>query len=115
MNERMTQMVINTVGALSGNYVFYAKLPVGMTLTHVSAVGSNAHDATVMIGDSGDTDQAIGATAIGDSGAPAEIEFADLSEAHFVAGDVLVVTVDYDGDGGTAIQNLQIVLTFLVG
>ena len=103
------------MGALSGNYVFCATLPTGMTLYHVSAVGSNAHDATVMIGDSEDTDQAIGATAIGDSGTPAEIEFGDLTEPHFAAGDVLTVTVDYDGDGGTAVQNLQIVLTFLVG
>ena len=116
MNERMAFVTIEPdVSSLAANYTWYWTLPTGMTLWHVSAVGSNAHDATIMIGDSGDTDQAVAATAIGDSGTPAEIEFSGFTSPHFDDGDVFTVTVDFDGAGGTAIDDLQIVLTFLVG
>ena len=115
MNERMTQVCINTVGALSGNYTFYWTLPTGMTLWHVSAVASNDSDATLMLGDSGDTDQAMAAAVIGDSGTPVEFEFSDFTSPHFYDGDVFTATVDYDGASGTAAEDLQVVLTFLVG
>lgn len=118
MNERIVTYCHNTIiGALGANLVWAFQIPVGLRLIHVSAVGLNAHDATIMIGDSGDTDQAMTAQAIGDSGTPAEYDIADLdgTDPHFVDGDIVTVTVDYDGDGGTAIQGLSMVLTFLSG
>ena len=115
MDERMVSVAWCIDNALDANKLFYWTLPWGATLWHVSAVASNDSDATLMIGDSGDTDQAIAATVIGDSAVPAEMKFADFTSPHFVEGDVFTATVDFDGDGGTAAQNLQVVFTFLVG
>ena len=118
MNERAVVYTHNTIiGALGANLVWTFMIPYGLTLIHVSAVGLNAHNATIMIGDSGDTDQAMTAQDIGDSSVPAEYEGSDFDGAsnHFVDGDVITVTVDYDGAGGTAIQGMQLALTFLVG
>ena len=115
MDERMVSVLWAVDGTLAANKLFYWTLPWGATLWHVSAVASNDSDATLMIGDSGDTDQAIAATVIGDSAVPAEMNFADFTSPHFVEGDVFTATVDFDGASGTAAQNLQVVFTFLVG
>lgn len=115
MNERMTQIVWSIDNALDADKAFYWTLPCGMTLWHVSAVASNDSDATLMIGDSGDTDQAMAAAAIGDSGTPVEFEFSDFTSPHFDDGDVFTLTVDYDGASGTAAEDMNIICTFLVG
>lgn len=115
MDERMVSVMWDIDNALDANKVFYWTLPWGATLWHVSAVASNDSDATLMIGDSGDTDQAMAAAVIGDSGTPVEYDFADFTSPHFVEGDVFTATVDYDGSSGTAAEDMQVVFTFLVG
>jgi hypothetical protein len=113
----MVTYTFNVVGALSGNYEWYAALPFGLTVVHVSAVGSNASDATIKVGSSTDDDEVLTASAVGDSGTPAEFDADDFVSAapHLDKGDVLDVTVDFDGDSGTAVQDLQVVITGLVG
>ena len=115
MDERMVSVAWCIDNALDANKLFYWTLPWGATLWHVSAVASNDSDATLMIGDSGDTDQAIAATVIGDSAVPAEMNFADFTSPHFVEGDVFTATVDFDGDGGTPAEDMNVIFTFLVG
>lgn len=117
MNERVVTYCFNVVGALAANYEWYTKLPFGLTITHVSAVGSNDGDATIKVGVSTDDDSVLTASVVGDSGAPAEYDDADfVSRApHLAKGDILDVTIDYDGDSGTAVKDLQVVITGLVG
>ena len=112
-------------GTLSANLNIRFTVPSDCTLVHVSAVASNDSDATLALGSSADTDGYLTATAIGDSGTPAEFERADfdgalLSDAgnefpRLAAGTVLVLTLDHDGASGTAAQNVTLVLTFVEG
>jgi len=79
---------------------------------------SNANDATLMIGKSTDTDAYMAATAVGDSDVPAEWDrdnFVGSQFPHIADGEIVVLTIDYDGSSGTAAQNLQIALTFTKG
>lgn len=117
MNERVVTYCFNVVGNLSGNYEWYAKLPFGLTITHVSAVASNNSDATIKVGSTDDDDEVLTASVVGDSGTPAEYDSADFVSAapHLDDGDILDVTIDYDGESGTAAADLQVVITGLVG
>lgn len=110
-------------GTLAANLNIRWTADADMTLRHVSAVGSNANDATLAIGTSADTDGFITAYAIGDSNTPVEKEGAlsgdfdgalvsSKSFPRISDGDVLALTLDYDGAGGTAADDVTIVLTF---
>lgn len=117
MNEQVITFCFNNVGALSADYVWYARLPYSLTLQSVSAVGSNATNATIAVGNSSDAAAYMTAQAVGQSGTPARYTRANFvgGSAHVPKDTVLKVTVDYDGAGGTAVQNLQVVITALVG
>jgi hypothetical protein len=92
-------------------------------LRHVSAVGSNANDATLKVGTTTDDDGYVTAYAIGDSGAPVEKQVLSdfdgaLAGSQFPRisdGDVVKLTLDYDGSSGTAAADVTIVLTFQAG
>lgn len=93
-------------------------------LIHVSANAANASDATLDVGDAGDTDGIIDGGDFGDSHTPAEFDPADFNGTlcdqvagfTFVGDDQIVRwSMDHDGDGGTAAQNATIVFTFLEG
>lgn len=104
-------------GALTANWVISVELAHALMVRHVSVVGSNANDATIKIGTSADDDALLTASAFGDSGDPAEYDqddFAD-SDYQFSKGDIMRITVDYDGAGGTAVQDPVIVITGLYG
>jgi len=115
MQEMIFTLCVTYDGTLAANKALYFTMPIGATLIHVSAVQSNAGSATLMIGDTGDTDQAIAAFAIGDSAVPVEKATADFTSPHFVDGDVFKLTLDYDGASGTAADNVNIVCMFLAG
>ena len=125
MANRIFQQAYHIPGTLAANVTIYFTAPFDCTLLHVSAVASNDSDATLIIGDSSDTDEYLQSTTIGDSGTPSEFDgddFVDTSgNTHaryyprIVDGTVVVITVDYDGDGGTAAQDLTVVLTLAVG
>jgi hypothetical protein len=99
--------------------------PFDCQLIHVSAVGSNDGDATLTVGDSTDADEYLTASVVGDSGTPAEYDGDDFVDSagvshsryypHITDGTIIAVAVDYDGDSGTAVDDLTIVLTFTEG
>ena len=117
------QVGFHITGTTAANANIRWTAPCDCTLIHVSAVGSNDGDATLTVGDSTDTDGYLTAYAIGDSNTPVEKEdTSDFSGAlagsqypRISDGDVLVLTLDYDGDGGTAADDVTIVLTFAEG
>ena len=110
----------HVTGTLAANVTVYWKAPFDCVLQHVSAVASNNSDATLKIGDSGDDDEILVATAIGDSGSPAEFDRDDWRSGfnetgRILKGDVVIFTLDYDGVAGTAAQNVTIVAAFTEG
>jgi len=88
-------------------------------IKHISAVASNDSDATLIAGDSGDTNEYLAAATIGDSNVPVEFDVDNWAStntlAAFKKGDVLVFTLDYDGAGGTAADDFTMVVTLLEG
>lgn len=106
-------------GTLAANVTITFKLPFNCALKHISAVASNNSDATLIVGDSGDADEVLASTTIGDSGAPVEKDRDDWASANsvgrYLAGDVFVATLDYDGAAGTAAANVTLVFTFAEG
>ena len=123
--QRIFQQAFHVPGTLSANVSIKYTAPCDCTLLHVSAVASNDSDATLTIGDSSDADEYLTSCTIGDSGTPAEKDgddFVDTSgNTHtryyprIADGTVVVITLDYDGDGGTAADDFTIVLTFAEG
>jgi hypothetical protein len=117
------QVGFHIAGTTAANANIRWTAPCDCTLIHVSAVGSNDGDATLIVGDSTDTNGYLTAFAIGDSNTPVEKEAVsdfsgDLAGSQYPRisdGDVLVLTLDYDGDGGTAADDVTIVLTFAEG
>jgi hypothetical protein len=115
---RTFQQTYHVPGTLSADLDIRYKAPMNCTLLHVSAVASNDSDATLTIGTSDDDDEFLDTTVIGDSQVPTEFELADFVGDQYpriADGDVVVITVDYDGDSGTAADDLTLLLTFAEG
>jgi hypothetical protein len=118
MMERIFQQSYHIPGTLSANITIKFTSPVSCTLLHVSAVASNASDATLKIGTSSDDDEFLVAATIGVSGTPKEFDRDDFVGTQYPRiedGDVVIVTLDYDGSSGTAAQNVTLLLTFAEG
>ncbi len=110
----MEKMTFYVPGTLSADQVIEIAADRNWKITHVSAVASNDSDATLKLGNDSDDDAYLAATAIGDSNVPAEFDRDDFVSDQFPThskGDIFVATLDYDGDGGTAAQNVAIVVT----
>ena len=124
MLGNLFSVTIHLHGTLAANAVGAFKLPYAATLLEISANAENDSDATLMVGDAGDDNGIITGATIGDSGTPTVLDAADFDGAladavnpyHFPSSDREVHwTLDYDGDGGTAAQNVTIVFWFLEG
>ena len=125
MAQRIFQQAYHVPGTLSANLSIKFTAPFDCTLLHVSAVGSNANNGLLIIGDSSDDDEYLTSSSIGDSGTPAEFDgdnFVDTSgNTHaryyprIADGTVVVIALDYDGAGGTATADFTLVLTFAEG
>ena len=121
--NRTFQTAFHIPGTLAANINIRWYAPFDCQLVHVQAVGSNANDAELTVGTSADANGYIEAFAIGDSNTPVEKEaltdfdgaLAGSQYPHITDGTIIVLTLDYDGDGGTAAQNVTIVLTFTEG
>jgi hypothetical protein len=123
--NRIFQQSYHIPGTLSANIAIRFTAPCDCTLLHVSAVASNDSDATLIVGDSSDTDEYLTSSTIGDSGTPAEFDGDDFVDTdgnshnryypRISDGTVVVVTLDYDGASGTAAQDVTLVLTFAEG
>ena len=109
---------IHVPGTLAANVNVRWKMPFDCQLIHVSAVGSNANNGILDIGPSTDTDGYLDGVDIGDSDTPSEFDWNDFVGSQFThidKGTIIVLTLDYDGAGGTATANFTAVLTFTVG
>ena len=125
MAQRVFQQSYHIPGTLSADVNIRFTAPCDCTLLHVSAVGSNSNSGLLTVGDSSDTDEYLTSSSIGDSNVPAEFDgndFVDTSgNTHtryyprIADGTVVVITLDHDGDGGTATDDFTIVLTFAEG
>lgn len=110
---------IHVPGALTANLDIRINVPNDCHLARVSAVASNDSDATLQIGISTDTDSILAAATIGDSQTPVVKDRDDFAttnpDGELSRGDILVLTVDFDGAAGTAAQDLTIDLAFIEG
>jgi len=128
-NQQLVVVPVHLTGTLGGDLNWRWQVPVGLTLLHVSAVGSAANQAGLEIGESSDTDGYIAKYSVGASNTPVEKGgagyFSDFSGAlsdsqfpHLDPGDILTLTLDHDYNGGgsaTDDADVTIVLTFAVG
>lgn len=130
MHGMRVTFTIHLAGTLGANQqgVIPAWKNTGFTLLEVAAVASNDSDATLKIGIGGtnaDDDGIMTAKAIGDSNTPKFFTVADfngaladslnMSAPRLGPGDTVTWTLDYDGAGGTAAANVDIVFTVLEG
>jgi hypothetical protein len=119
MQGHRFQQTVHVPGTLTANLDIRMKIPFDCRLKHISAVASNDSDATLAVGVSTDTDSILAAAAIGDSQVPVEKSASDWASTNasgvLSKGDILVLTLDYDGASGTAAADLTVVLTFLEG
>ena len=111
--------LIHVPGTLTADLAIKLSVPVDCRLVRVSAVTSNDADTKITVGVSTDTDSILASTAIGDSGTPAVKTVSNWATTNATGelsqGDILVVTVDYDGASGTAGADLTIDLDFIEG
>jgi hypothetical protein len=109
----------HTAGTLAANHVFCFTLPFDAQLVHVSAVGSNANNGILDVGNSSDAEAYVKDKDIGDSYTPAvcstTTDFVGSNFPHIAAGTVIKASLDYDGAGGTATADFTLVLTFTEG
>ncbi len=118
MNGTVFTMLHHTVGTLAANQNIRFKLPFDAQLISVSAVGSNANNGIIDVGPSTDTDGYLDGKDIGDSDTPSifgKADFVNTEYPHITAGTIIVVSLDYDGAGGTATQDFTVVLVFTEG
>jgi hypothetical protein len=119
------QQAFHITGTLAANANIRWTAPCDCTLLHASAVGSNANDGLITIGDSSDTDEYLQSSSIGDSNTPVEFDGDDWYDTdgnqpgmyypRIADGTVVVITLDYDGASGTATDDFTLVLTFAEG
>ena len=111
MSEKIT---LYLPGTLAGNHTLEIAADRNWKITHVSAVSSNDSDALLSLGNDASAVAYMVATVIGDSNVPAELDRDDFVNDQYpthAKGDVFVITLDYDGDGGTAADDVVIVIT----
>ena len=112
-------MTIVIPGTLAAAVDFKTTIPSPCTLQHLSMVQSNAGSARVKIGTSSDDDAYLAYTNVGISGTPVVLsalsDWIGSVRPHLSKDEVFAVSVDHDGDGGTAADDLTIVLTFSEG
>lgn len=109
----------NVPGTLAADIVITFEAPFDFRFRTVSACGSNANDAELSLGISTNTDSILTLAVIGDSDVPVEKRVADFASTNPTGkvskGEIVVLTVDHDGDGDTAADDLNILLDILEG
>lgn len=112
-------VTFHTAGALAANHSYIFKVPFDCQLIAVSAAATNASDAIIDIGYTAALEAYVKDMDAGDSSVAAILDepgdFEGDNFPHIAALTNLIVTVDYDGAGGTAAQNFTLVLTFTEG
>ena len=119
MQSHRVVIPFHVPGTLTADLIISWTAPFDGRVKHISAVGSNDSDALLIFGISTDTNSILASTVIGDTSVPAEFDVDDWATtnptAAFSKGEILVATLDHDGDAGTAIANLTLVVTVIEG
>ena len=112
-------MTIVIPGTLAAPVDFKTTIPSPCTIQHLSMVQSNAGAGRIKIGTSADDDAYLAYTTAGISGTPVVLsalsDWIGSVRPHLSKDEVFAVYVDHDGDGGTAADDLTMVLTFTEG
>lgn len=109
MNERLITTCHDIRGTTAANAASIDEFPFPVVFKNLKAWATNDSDATLAL--SGGV--TITATTIGDSSDPKTISPSAPTE---VAADTAITfTLDYDGAGGTAAQNVRIMAFYLAG
>jgi len=105
-------------GALAANYEFHYKVCFPFTIEEISAKTSNAGSTRIKVGTNSDDDEFLTYTDVGTT----IVQIGDDTDdwrydvkPHLETGDVLEITVDYDGASGTAGEDLVLVVTCTPG
>jgi hypothetical protein len=120
MQGHRIMLPIHVPGTLSANLSIVLQMPFAARILEVSASQSNNGDATLAVGAGSDGSTAtIAAFAVGDSSVPVVKTVADFAttnpQGKLANNDYLKLTVDYDGAGGTAANDLSILITLIEG
>jgi len=118
MLGNMFTHTVHVPGTLAANITVVFTVPVDCTLIHASAVGSNANNGLLILGNTSNDDAYLESASIGDSSAPAEFAQSNFVGGQFprlLKGTVFSATLDFDGASGTATANFTLSLTFLEG
>ena len=106
-------------GTLAANITLIFQAVKAMTLVAVQTVNTANSGATFILGTSADDDAYLTTQNLGDSSTPTVINqkasFVGEQFPHIDVGTTIVMTIDYDGAGGTAAANMMVVLEFLEG
>lgn len=113
-------LILNfSLGTLAANRTCRWKAPFDCHIKQIDAVASNDSDATLKVGTTADDDKFLAAYAIGDSEVPVTktvSNFLSTGETGKLSkGDVLLLTIDFDGSSGTAGQMVDIGITLTEG
>jgi hypothetical protein len=110
---------VHVPGTLAANLGITFTAPCDLTLVEVQACGSNANNAQLKVGHSGDDDAYLALFDIGDSSTLVQKkllgDFIGSQYPHISKGTVVVFTLDYDGSSGTAAQNFIMLAVFTEG
>lgn len=117
--ETLITYSVHIPGTLVANVTPLFAVPFNCTLVHVSAVASNNSDATLKVGTPANPSAYLAEFPIGDSNVPAVKagfkEFVGGQYARLTANSPLLLTLDYDGNSGTAAQNVSLAVTLAKG
>jgi len=116
--QNMFQQTYHVAGTLGADVSIVFTAPCAMTLVHVSAVGSNAHNGLITIGNTTTAAAYLASASIGVSNVPVEFDkddFVDSQYPHITDGTVFAVALDYNGAAATAVHDFTLILTFVEG
>jgi hypothetical protein len=115
--DKIFQQTIHVPGVLAADLDFTFSPYCDMQLIHISAVSSSDSDALLAMEDE-ENNAILDFTTIGDSGVPKEITWKDFYNGQPYTArkdNDVYLTLDYDGDSGTAAADVTIILTYTGG
>lgn len=117
--ETLITYSVHIPGTLVANIAPVFAVPFDCTVLHVSAVAANNSDATLKVGTPANPAAYLTEFPIGDSNVPAVKasfkEFVGGQYPRLTANSSLMLTLDYDGNSGTAAQNVTLAVTLAKG
>jgi hypothetical protein len=114
MNERMIVLTKTVDGTTTADVAWQWEFSFPVRLINVKAAASNDSSATLGVTAEGGT-TVVTAAAIGDTYSANELTPASNAVGMISADTYIKFSLDYDGDSGTAADNVGVVACFLVG